>query len=365
MSAFSSLSLSHFRSHRHSQISVDNRPIAILGPNGSGKTNILEAVSMFSPGRGLRNATIEEVARQPECLGWKLNGHITCQNRINEIEILAQAGSTRQIKINGKTTSQLNLGRITPVIWLVPAMDRLWIDGSEGRRRFLDRMALSFFPEHAAFTLKFQKAMRERNRLLKNQIRDNHWYEAIEHQMATTAIRIHQARIATLKQLTQAQSNCQTAFPTTDLDLSQNERDILENENDLKEALKKNRCREIIVGRTLIGPHRTDVCATYSAKGMPARNCSTGEQKAMLISLILANARALTEISGSSPILLLDEITAHLDNERRGALFDEIYAIGSQAWMTGTELDLFSEFGDKAQRISVMDNNGVSEITSS
>ena len=365
MSAFSSLTLSHFRSHRQSQLSVDNRPIAIFGPNGSGKTNILEAVSMFSPGRGLRNATLEEAARYPERIGWKLTGHIRSQNNISEVEILAQAGSTRQITINGKRTSQLNLGRITPVIWLVPAMDRLWTEGAEGRRRFLDRMALSFFPDHAAFTLKYQKAMRERNRLLKNQVHDDHWYEALEHQMASTAIRIHQARISTLKQLTRAQSNCDTAFPSTDLDLSQNERDILENENDLKEAFKKNRVREIIVGRTLIGPHRTDVCATYVAKGTPARECSTGEQKAMLISLILANARALTEMSGSSPILLLDELAAHLDNERRRALYDEICATGSQAWMTGTELELFSEFGDKVQRLSVTDVNGVSEITSS
>ena len=193
-----SLHLSHFRSHKSLELECDERPVALFGANGSGKTNILEAVSLFSPGRGLRRASAEDMARRPEHIGWKLRGALTAQGRQHEIELSSRNGAARSTKIDGKTASQTALGGITRVLWLVPAMDRLWIEGAEGRRRFWDRIALSFFPSHAEHSLSYEKAMRERNRLLKDQVTDDHWYRALEHQMALSGVAIMQARQAAL-----------------------------------------------------------------------------------------------------------------------------------------------------------------------
>lgn len=362
MLALTALTLSHFRSHKLARISVDERPVAIHGPNGAGKTNILEAVSLFSPGRGLRRASAEDMTRRPEALGWKLKGQLKSLGRVQEIETWSEEGAARQVRIDDKVASQVALGRIARVLWLIPAMDRLWIEGAEGRRRFLDRMTLSFFPEHADASLTYEKAMRERNRLLKEQIRDTHWYAALERQMAEAGHRIHQARLSAVAQLQGAQSDAETAFPTAELELHHSEGEMPETEEDLREALTESRFRDIAAGRALIGPHRTDLYGVYAAKGVPARDCSTGEQKALLVSLILANARALAQEFGAPPILLLDEVAAHLDAGRRAALYDEICALGAQAWMTGTGPELFDELGERAQGLAVTETDGISEV---
>lgn len=363
MLALTALTLSHFRSHKLARISVDERPVAIHGPNGAGKTNILEAVSLFSPGRGLRRASAEDMTRRPEALGWKLKGQLTSLGQVHEIETWSEEGAARQVRIDDKAASQVALGRIARVLWLIPAMDRLWIEGAEGRRRFLDRMTLSFFPEHADASLTYEKAMRERNRLLKEQVRDAHWYAALERQMAEAGHRIHQARYSAVAQLTAAQADAETAFPTAELELHQSEGEMPETEENLREALAESRFRDIAAGRALIGPHRTDLYGVYAAKGVPAKDCSTGEQKALLVSLILANARALARDFGAPPILLLDEVAAHLDAGRRAALYDEICALGAQAWMTGTGPELFAELGDRAQSLAVTETYGISEVT--
>ena len=194
----SALTLSHFRSHKVARLSLDARPVAIHGPNGAGKTNILEALSLFSPGRGLRRASAEEMTRRPEALGWKLTGMLQSLGQVHEIETWSEGGAARQVKIDGKTAPQTALGRITRVLWLIPSMDRLWIEGAEGRRRFLDRMTLSFLPDHAQLSLDYEKAMRERNRLLKDMVRDGHWYGALEARMAETGIAIHHNRLRAL-----------------------------------------------------------------------------------------------------------------------------------------------------------------------
>lgn len=362
MLAVTALTLSHFRSHKLARISVDERPVALYGPNGAGKTNILEAVSLFSPGRGLRRASAEDMTRRPEALGWKLMGQLTSLGQVHEVETWSEGGAARQVRIDGKAASQVALGRIARVLWLIPAMDRLWIEGAEGRRRFLDRMTLSFFPDHAEASLTYEKAMRERNRLLKDQVRDAHWYAALERQMAEAGHKIHQARCAALVQLSAAQDNAETAFPTATLELQQSEGEMPESEVDLREALEESRFRDIAAGRTLVGPHRTDLYGVYAAKGVPARDCSTGEQKALLVSLILANARALAQHFGAPPLLLLDEVAAHLDAGRRAALYDEICALGAQAWMTGTGPELFEELGTRAQYIEVTEVDGVSDV---
>lgn len=356
------LTLSHFRSHKKGAVEVDARPVAIYGPNGAGKTNILEAVSLFSPGRGLRRSSAEAMTRRPEALGWKLAGHLRSLGQLHEVEIWSEEGRARQLRLGGKTAAQTELGRIARVLWLIPAMDRLWIEGAEGRRRFLDRMALSFFPAHAEASLAYERSMRERNRLLKDQVRDASWYSALEVQMAEAGALIHQNRVAAVDHLKAAQAEAETAFPIAELSLTHPDTQMPDTADELRLALADSRSRDLHAGRTLIGPHRADLDAIYAAKGIPARDCSTGEQKAMLISLILANGRALTEGFGAPPILLLDEVAAHLDSARRAALYDEICALGAQAWMTGTGAELFTDLGDRAQYLEVTEEDGISTL---
>ncbi len=361
--ALTHLELSHFRSHKRAVIDVDARPVVIHGPNGAGKTNLLEAVSLFSPGRGLRRAAAQDMARRPESLGWKLVGHLNSLHRVHEVEIRSEDSQPRQVRIDGKAAAQTALGRIARVLWLIPAMDRLWIEGAEGRRRFLDRITLSFFPGHAELSLAYEKAMRQRNQLLKDMVRDPHWYLALERQMAQSGAAIHANRLAALDHLAAAQSVSETAFPTAELTLAQTEGEMPVSEGDLARAFASSRMRDLSAGRSLVGPHRSDMIGVFSAKGIPARDCSTGEQKALLISLILANARALAQDFGAPPILVLDEVAAHLDERRRGALYDELCALGAQAWMTGTGAELFAELGERAQRIEVTEADGVSRIS--
>ncbi len=359
----SHLTLSHFRSHRLVRLELDARPVVIHGNNGAGKTNLIEAVSLFSPGRGLRRASAQDMARKPEALGWKLNAILNAPSGQHEISVTSDAGAARQVQIDSKSVPQTALAQLTRVLWLIPAMDRLWIEGAEGRRRFLDRMVLSFFPSHAEASLTYEKTMRERNRLLKEQVRDAHWYAVLEAQMAKTGADIHANRVAALTRLREAQNSASPQFPAAELDLVQSEGTMPETETDLLDALQESRFRDMAAGRTLVGPHRTDLYGSYAAKGVPASDCSTGEQKALLISLILANARSLAADIGAPPILLLDEVAAHLDAGRRAALYDEICTLGAQAWMTGTGPELFSDLGSRAQHLDVLDENGVSEVS--
>jgi len=353
----SQLTLSHFRSHKRAVIDCDARPVSIFGPNGAGKTNILEAVSLLSPGRGLRRSSASDMTRRPEALGWKITAHLHSLGQIHEVEIWSEAGAARQVRIDGKATAQTGLGRIARVLWLIPSMDRLWIEGAEGRRRFLDRMTLSFLPDHADQSLAYEKAMRERNRLLKDMVREPSWYVALEQQMAEAGSAIHANRVAALQAITEAQAQAETAFPTATLDLIC---DMPTTAEGLRQALADNRMRDLSAGRTLIGPHRADLEGIYAAKDVPARDCSTGEQKALLVSLILANARALAADFGAPPLLLLDEVAAHLDANRRAALYDELCALGAQAWMTGTGEELFETLGPRAQRLEVTETLGLS-----
>ena len=359
----SRLTLSQFRSHEAARLELDARPVAIFGPNGAGKTNILEAVSLFSPGRGLRRAGAGDMARRPGAAGWKVAGILHGPDGAHEVETWSEDGAARQLRIDGKAAGQVALGRIARVLWLVPSMDRLWIEGAEGRRRFLDRLAMSFAPGHAEAALTYEKAMRERNRLLKDQVRDPHWYGALERQMALAGARMHASRLQALDRLHVAQDAAPTAFPAAHMELTQTEGEMPDTEGDLLDALRESRFRDLAAGRTLVGPHRADLHAVFAAKGMPARDSSTGEQKALLISVILANARALADDIGAAPILLLDEVAAHLDADRRAALYDEILALGTQACMTGTGQELFAELGPRAQHVAVTEDNTTSRIS--
>ena len=279
---------------------------------------------------------------------------------VSEIEITSEKGAARQVRIDGKPTAQTALGRIARVLWLIPSMDRLWIEGAEGRRRFLDRVTLSFLPDHAEISLAYEKAMRERNRLLKDMVREPSWYAALEARMAETGVAIHHNRLHAIRALAQAQDAAETAFPTATLTL---ECDMPDDVEAMRAALSDGRMRDLSAGRTLVGPHRADLFGVFAAKDVPARDCSTGEQKALLVSLILANARALAVEFGAPPLLLLDEVAAHLDAGRRAALYDEISALGAQAWMTGTEDGLFEAMGTRAQTLFVTDQDGLSSVS--
>ncbi len=341
------LRLSHFRSHKKFEREFDGRPVAIHGANGAGKTNLIEAVSMLSPGRGLRRARNTDISRLPEDIGWKVFAEVSGPYGLREIETGSE-GAGRRVLIDGKVTPQVALADLVPVLWLTPAMDRLWTEGAAERRRFLDRTTLSLIPGHGAAAVGYDRALRERNRLLKDQVRDRGWFEALEAQMGRFGAEVSRNRLAAIGRLSRV--TVVDAFPVAELGLYGT---AWEKEADLVEALRDGRARDMSAGRSLRGPHRDDLSAVYAAKGVEARLCSTGEQKALLISLVLANARAVAEDFGAPPLLLLDEVAAHLDADRRLALFEQVSDLGAQAWMTGTGAELFEGLGDRAQWLAL------------
>lgn len=347
------LTLSHFRSHKRTQLSFDGRPVALSGPNGAGKTNVLEAVSLLSPGRGLRRATPDDLSRKPDALGWKIVAELSTPNGARNIQTWAEPRQSRQVRIDDKSAPQIALASLLGMVWLTPAMDRLWLEGAEGRRRFLDRMVLSFHPDHATQVLTYEKAMRERNRLLRDNVGDGAWYGALETQMAQAGARISANRRAVIATLA-GHADHASPFPVADLTLDCAAPD---DEAALARALTDGRRQDMAAGRSLTGPHRADLRAVWATKDMDAAQCSTGEQKAMLISLILSNARALAA-TGTVPLLLLDEVAAHLDAGRRAALYDAICSLRVQAFMTGTGSELFADLGPRAQQFTVSERDG-------
>ena len=357
------LSLSHFRSYKHAVLEPERPLVALFGPNGAGKTNLLEAISLFSPGRGMRRARGEAFGRRPEAIGWKLVAGLDGSDGAHEVVTSGQAeASSRSVEIDGKAAPQVALGRITRMVWLTPAMDRLWTEAAAERRGFLDRITMGLDPGHAERVLAYEKSMRERNRLLKEEVRDAAWYDAIEAQLSEAGAAVIAARKACVVRLTAAQDGAATTFPRADLTLEPGEGGPAETAEDLRIAFNETRGRDLSAGRTLTGPHRADLLAVYSEKGMPARHCSTGEQKALLVSLVLASARAVAADTGEPPVLLLDEIAAHLDAGRRAALYGELTALGAQTFMSGTGAELFGELGDQGVLIEVRDADGATEL---
>lgn len=341
------LTLAQFRSWPRLALDLDHRPLAIFGPNGAGKTNILEAVSMLAPGRGLRGAAPPDQARRGLDAGWRIRARIGDQ----DVETTAPPAETRSVTIDGKAATQVALGGLIRLIWLTPAMDRLWTDAPESRRRFLDRVTLSFSPGHAEAALAYDRAMRDRNRLLRDEVRDNRWYRALESRMAEAGAALTAARLDAIARIHAAQAGAATAFPAARLTLLPGE-GFADDTDPARIAarLADTRPRDMAAGRTLTGPHRADLGAQWGPQDMPAALSSTGEQKALLLSLILANARAL---AAERPVLLLDEVAAHLDADRRAALYDEIAALPAQALLTGTGRELFDALGPRARYLSV------------
>lgn len=358
------LKLSGFRNYAELSLPLGPGHVALTGENGSGKTNLIEALSFLSPGRGLRRASYDDVASTHGNDGFAIHATLDCQI-YGEAEIgtgtAGGAESGRKVRINGMAASGDDLLDYARVLWVVPSMDGLFTGGGSERRRFLDRMVLAIDTGHGKRVLDYEKAMRSRNRLLSDGNMDGGWLDAIESQMAELGTAIAAARAETMRLIAAMIERlpAEGPFPKADcfLEGALESRIALEAALDLEEDFRRNlrdgRARDRASGRTLEGPHRTDLIVQHRPKAMPAALCSTGEQKALLIGLVLAHARLTGELSGMAPILLLDEIAAHLDAGRRAALFGILDDLGGQAFMTGTDRALFEALGGDAQFFNV------------
>jgi DNA replication and repair protein RecF len=365
MAILTRLALSNFRNHLDALIAPGPGFVILTGENGAGKTNMLEAVSLLTPGRGLRSATLSAMARTDGPGGFAVSARLLARSSAagdqadDEVTLgtgtLATAPERRQVRINGAEASATALGEWLALLWLTPAMDRLFVEGTSGRRRFLDRLVLAREPGHASHASRYEAAMRARNKLLAEPDgADPAWLAALEAGMAEHGAALAQARTRTIVALAERLAT-QPAGPFARAGLALT--GWLPAPGDAQSALaaelRKGRGRDAAAGRTLAGPHRTDLAVTHVDKGVPAELCSTGEQKALLLGLILAHADAVAQQRGERPILLLDEVAAHLDPLRRAALFDRLDAAGGQVWMTGTELAAFTDAPAHATRLHV------------
>ncbi|MEM9014636.1 MAG: DNA replication/repair protein RecF [Pseudomonadota bacterium] len=356
------LKLNDFRSYSSTDIAFDGRPVAIAGPNGSGKTNILEAISLFGPGRGLRSARLQELPRVDGHGGWALSMRLGAglQERSLGVGAHASKPERRVCRLDDQAAS--GPGAFTDILrflWLTPAQDRLFMESAGERRKFIDRMALAQDSAHGRAASAYEKAMRQRQRLLETPPYDDDWLSALEIQMAESGVAVAAARIETVERLSAAAPSSDDAmFPAADMALdgdierALSDRDAASVEEEFASTLRERRRLDAEAGRSLYGPHRSDLLVFHRQKMQAARLCSTGEQKALLIGLVLANARTLcaeTVFARPPLILLLDEIAAHLDPSRRAALFDIVGELGFQAFMTGTDDALFSAWGGRAQ----------------
>ena len=343
----SRLSLDDFRNYCDARLEPGPGFVLLTGPNGAGKTNILEAVSLLTPGRGLRQVPISEMARSDGAGAWSVAARLENGTELGT-GTSATAPERRQVRINGAAASVNSLSERLSVLWLTPAMDRLFADSAGGRRRFLDRLTLALRPGHATHAARYEAAMRARNKLLAEPDgADPAWLAALEAGMAEHGAALGEARAATVAALTEAMADLpEDDFPRSSLSLEG------WGGGDLAAALKANRGRDAAAGRAIAGPHRQDLAVTHLAKGQPAARGSTGEQKALLLGIVLAHADLVARRRDAAPILLLDEVAAHLDPARRAALFHRIEGRG-QVWMTATEPALFDAIGAGATRYHV------------
>ncbi|UCI31559.1 DNA replication/repair protein RecF [Mesorhizobium sp. B4-1-4] len=361
----SKLTLTNFRNYAALAIDLAPGLVVFSGDNGAGKTNLLEAISFLTPGRGLRRAPYADVAREGGDGGFALHARLDGPGGQIEIGTGISGGESeggRRVRINGANArSAEDMLEWLRVVWLTPAMDALFTGPAADRRRFLDRLVLAIDPGHGQRALDYEKAMRGRNRLLTEGSRDDRWFDAIETQMAETGVAIAAARAEIVRLLAAMIDRLPDAgpFPQADIGLAGDlEAEIasapaVDVEERFRRALMEGRDRDRAAGRTLEGPHRSDLVVRHRPKAMPAELCSTGEQKALLVGIVLSHARLTGEMSGMTPILLLDEIAAHLDGGRRAALFSILEELNCQAFMTGTDAALFSSLQGRAQFLTV------------
>lgn len=365
------LFLTNFRNYREARLSFSTEPVVLTGPNGAGKTNLLEALSFLSPGRGLRGARLSDIDRRidPGELagsGWTVAAVVEIAGGVVRVGTGRDPGigERRLVRIDGEAVrSQAALGEQFGVVWLTPSMDRLFMDGPSGRRRFLDRLVLGLDPAHASRVAAYDQALRERSRLLRDGPADPVWLTALEELMAEQGIAIAAGRREAVQRLDQACAEAEDLFPRARLYLNGTVEGWLEEipalaaEAELLSALAASRQEDARTGGTAVGPHRSDLAIGLAEKGIAAQFASTGEQKALLISIVLAYAALQRAMRGEAPLLLLDEIAAHLDPQRRVALFQSLIRLESQAWLTGTDETLFAPLKQQAQFLSVSDGN--------
>jgi len=346
--AVARLSLVDFRSYRDASVAALPGLIVLAGENGAGKTNVLEALSLLSPGRGLRGSALFEMARDDGPGGFAIAARLADGTDIGTGTAPA-APDRRQVRINGAAAAANAMAEWLSLLWLTPAMDRLFTDSPSGRRRFLDRLVLALEPDHARQAARYEAAMRARNKLLSDYDRaDPAWLDALEAAMSEHGAAITEARARTVSAL-QDRLALQPAGPFARAFIA------LENSEAAIDSpsLRAARARDATAGRTLSGPHRADLSVRHADKNQPAERCSTGEQKALLLGITLAHADLVADRRGARPILLLDEVAAHLDPSRRAALFERLGASGGQVWMTGTEMALFEDAPRQTQRLTI------------
>jgi DNA replication and repair protein RecF len=361
------LTLTNFRNYHAATLEAGARTIVLYGPNGAGKTNLIEAISFLAPGRGLRRATLDEVAFREGDGSWavaaEVEGALGLATLGTGVERAAEEGAalTRSCRIDREPVgSAAAFTDHLRVVWLVPAMDSLFVGAPSERRRFLDRLAAAVDAEHASRVNALERALRSRNRLLEETRPDPHWLDAVEHETAELAVAVAGLRAETVRRLGAVlASRAGSAFPPAAIALDGWIEQLLANhpalevEERYRAVLRENRARDAAAGRTLDGPHLTDLSVSYVRKDIPAADASTGEQKALLIGLVLAHARLLAEMTAFAPILLLDEVVAHLDPARRAALNVELAELGAQAWLTGADPALFAEISREAAMVEV------------
>ncbi|OYU87448.1 MAG: DNA replication/repair protein RecF [Bradyrhizobiaceae bacterium PARB1] len=353
------LSLTNFRSYRAASLETSADMVALVGPNGAGKTNCIEAISFLSPGRGLRRATLEDVANNEGDGSWAVSatveGEVGLATLGTGIDPPIEGTSiSRRCRIDREpVSSAAAFGDHLRMVWLTPAMDQLFMGAASERRRFFDRLVLAIDKDHNGRVSALERSLRSRNRLLEERSSDSHWLDAVERETAELAVAVAAMRSETVTRLAamlHARGQA-SAFPSAIIALDGWMEQALTSEpataveDRYRMILRDNRPRDAAAGRTLDGPHLTDLQVIYAPKNMPARDASTGEQKALLIGLILAHATLVADMTGITPLLLLDEIVAHLDPDRRRALFGELSTLGAQVWMTGADPAAFIDLG--------------------
>ena len=364
------LTLSNFRSYHAAQIELGQAgPVVLTGANGAGKTNLIEAISILAPGRGLRRATMEELAFSEGDGAWAVSAEIEGMLGLATLGtgIDPPAGEdsapSRICRIDREAVSSAAaFADHLRVVWLVPAMDPLFNGPASERRRFLDRLVLAVDAQHSSRVAALERSLRSRNRLLEDAVSDSHWLDAVEHETAEVAVAVAAARAETVGRLAGALAGGRDQapeFPLAEIALDGWIEKLLpyhsaiEIEDRYRALLKDNRARDAAAGRTLDGPHLSDLSVSHAGKGIPASEASTGEQKALLIRLVLAHAGLIKEMTGFAPLLLLDEIIAHLDPTRRAALYDALANLGAQVWMTGADPAAFGDIVGRAQVFEV------------
>jgi len=364
------LTLANFRSYHAAQVELAGAgPVVLTGANGAGKTNLIEAISLLAPGRGLRRATIEEFAFSEGDGAWAVNveiegmlGLATLGTGIDP-PTARDASPTRHCRVDREAVSSAAaFADHLRVVWLTPAMDRLFNGPASERRRFLDRLVLAVDAAHSSRVTALERSLRSRNRLLEDATSDPHWLDAVEHETAEVAVAVAAARAETLARLAAALAGARDAapeFPRAKVALDGwmeqllPQHSAIEIEDRYRALLKENRARDAAAGRTLEGPHLSDLKVSHAGKGIAAADASTGEQKALLIRLVLAHAGLIKDMTGFAPVLLLDEVIAHLDPTRRASLYDALAGLGAQVWMTGADPAAFGDIVGRAQIFEV------------